>query len=106
MAVFEWMFAIGALFLIGSTLVRSTRNSQQQERLQNAFYELLESGDGCITLLQLAVTARVDGELARQFLDQQAKVFNAEIEVDKDAETFYRFPKLWRNEVIRNRNEW
>ncbi|MGB7442947.1 MAG: hypothetical protein WA919_17930 [Coleofasciculaceae cyanobacterium] len=68
----------------------------QQQQLDDAFYQLLESEDSCISLIQLSAAARVDPQLARQYLERQMKLFNAIPEVDADGDTFYRFPKLHR----------
>ncbi len=106
MAAFEWIFITGVCVLLGSVLVSSFRRNQQQERLKYAFYELLEAENGCISLIQLAAEAGVDGLVAKQFLDEQVKLFGAELDVDKDGDTFYRFPKLRRVEGVRKRDEW
>ena len=106
MAAFEWLFISGVCVLLGSVLIGSFRTNQQQERLKDAFYELLEAENGCLSLIQLAVEAGVDGQTAKQFLDEQVRLFGAEIEVDKDGDTFYRFPKLRRVEGVRRRDDW
>jgi len=94
MPVLEWMLMAGVFLLIGSALINTFRANQQQQRLERAFYRLLESENGIISLIQLAVTAKVDAELAKHYLNVQVKAFNAELEIDADGDTFYRFPKL------------
>jgi competence protein ComGC len=94
MAIVEFVFVIsvGVLLVLGA--LNSARSSQQQKQLEEAFYRLLEAQNGQISLIQLAAGARVDAEVAKQYLERQAKAFAATLEVDADGDTFYRFPKL------------
>jgi hypothetical protein len=78
-----------------------TQNPQQQletafkrQQLDDAFYQLLEEQNSCISLIQLTATARVDVQQTRQYLERQVQMFAAVPEVDADGDTFYRFPKL------------
>lgn len=94
MAIFEVIVIIvlGALaFLLFSGAVQ---HRQQQIQMENAFYQLLENQDSCISLIQLAAVARVDVQRAKQYLELQVKMLEAVPEVDADGDTFYRFPKL------------
>lgn len=94
MPILEFVLAIGIGLL--SFLFLSNNISQKKilQRLDEAFYQLLESENGYITLIQLATTARVDAEVTRAYLEHQAKAFAATLEVDADGDYFYRFPKL------------
>lgn len=94
MPFLEFIFVAGVCVLVGSTLIKTLSSSQQKQRLERAFYYLLEADNGCISLIQLAVEAKVDAETTKQFLDAQIRLFGAEPEVDDDGDTFYRFPKL------------
>ena len=92
------------LVILGVVLLRAgPLNRQQQlnnafnrQQLDDAFYQLLEEQNSCISLIQLTAKARVDGEQARKYLEHQVKMFGAVPEVDADGDTFYRFPKLYR----------
>lgn len=92
------------LALLGVVLLRGgTQNQQQQleaafsrQQLEDAFYQLLEEQNSCISLIQLTAVARVDVQQARQYLERQVQLFAAVPEVDTDGDTFYRFPKLHR----------
>lgn len=94
MPILEFLvaFGIGVLSFIFLSNTISQKNIMQ--RLDEAFYQLLESENGHITLIQLATTARVDAEVTRAYLEHQAKAFDATLEVDADGDSFYRFPKL------------
>ncbi|HEY9884125.1 MAG TPA: hypothetical protein V6C98_11005 [Thermosynechococcaceae cyanobacterium] len=96
MAIFEWIFLTGFGVLAGVSLTNIIQNRQQQSRLEQAFYQLLEVENGNVSLIQLAAAARVNAELAKSYLDTQVKFFGAVPEVDDDGDEFYRFPKLRR----------
>ena len=97
MAVLEWSLLVGVAGLIGFSLINLARNLQQERRLRDAFYYLLETHGGAITLIQLATTARVDAEPAKLYLEAQAKAFSVLPDVDGEGNTFYRFPKVQRS---------
>lgn len=96
MAVVEFAFVIslGVLLVLGA--INSVKSNQRQQQLEMAFYQLIENQNGQISLIQLAASARVDADIARQYLERQAKVFGATLEVDADGDSFYRFPKIRR----------
>ncbi|MBW4581490.1 MAG: hypothetical protein KME42_18120 [Tildeniella nuda ZEHNDER 1965/U140] len=96
MAIFEWIFLVGFGVLAGVSVTNVIQNRQQQSRLEQAFYQLLEVENGNVSLIQLAASARVNAELAKSYLDTQVKFFGAVPEVDDDGDEFYRFPKLRR----------
>ncbi|QZZ20802.1 hypothetical protein J5X98_26945 [Leptothermofonsia sichuanensis E412] len=107
MVILEWVVIAGVCVLVSSVLVRSLNSTQQKQRLERAFYYLLETEDSCVSLIRLAIEAKVDAEVTKQFLDTQVKYFGAELEVDADGDTFYRFPKLRRSPQLEpKRDEW
>ncbi len=73
---------------------RMLREQNQQKQLDQAFYQILQSQESTISLIELGASARVDAELAKEYLDRQVRVLDAVPEVDDDGDTFYRFPKL------------
>ncbi|MBW4523008.1 MAG: hypothetical protein KME16_25505 [Scytolyngbya sp. HA4215-MV1] len=103
MVVLEWLVLLGLGGLVFWSIVNLIRTNQQQQRLENAFYRILETQNSCISLIQLAATARVDAPIARQYLDTQAQAFGALPEADAEGNAFYRFPKLQRFESTRGR---
>jgi hypothetical protein len=94
MAIVEFLLITGGMgwlvFLIGKMI----NDRKQKERLDGAFYQLVESQNSEISLIQLAAAARVDAKVAQNYLERQVQIFSAMLEVDEDGETFYRFPKL------------
>jgi hypothetical protein len=83
---------IGAIGLV--VVTRWMTDQQQKQRLEAAFYQLIQSKGGSMSLIQLATVARVDAALAKEYFDRQVKVLNAVPEVDEDGDMTYRFPKL------------
>ncbi len=71
--------------------IQRDRRDQEQVKLQTAFFKILEETDGQITPLALSMTTGLSGEKTREFLDQKAKEFQANFEVDAQGDLFYRF---------------
>ena len=94
MPIIELMFVLSLGGMAGLLILRATEAKQKQQQLENAFYKLLKEQNSCISLIQLAVAAQIDPQVAKQYLEQQIKTFGAVPEVDADGDMFYRFPKL------------
>lgn len=90
------LLAIGAGLLVGAVILNWLQQQQQRQRVEAAFYQLLERQNGCLSLIQLVAAARMDARLVKPYLEQQAQLLGAALEVDADGDTFYRFPKLKR----------
>ncbi len=75
-------------------IVNNLNESKQKRQLDEAFYQLLENQNSQMSLIQLAASARVEAEVAQEYLNRQVKVFSAILEVDDEGDTFYRFPRL------------
>lgn len=94
MAILEFLLAIGFSGFVGLFIVNNLNESKQKRQLDEAFYQLLETHNSQISLIQLAASARVEAEIAQQYLDRQVKIFSAILDVDDEGDTFYRFPRL------------
>ncbi len=94
MALLELLIVSGLSVLFSLFVLNGFRNWRDQRQLENAFYQLLKAQNGCISLIELAATARVDAQLVKQYLEEQVQNFEAVPEVDEDGDMFYRFPKL------------
>ena len=101
--------AIGGLILgvpsvlLGGWLALGAYRQGQQEkaiaqqagdRLQSTFFELLQAGNGYITILQFALEAQLTATAARQYLDERAKEFDATFDVSHEGAISYYFPGL------------
>ncbi|MFB2919187.1 MULTISPECIES: hypothetical protein [Aerosakkonema] len=94
MAIIELIFLLTLAGMPVLLILRTVATSHKQQQLQNAFYQLLKEQNSRISLIQLAATAKVEPQLAQQYLEQQINTFGAVPEVDADGDIFYRFPKL------------
>ena len=78
----------------GMWLVRGLRQQHQQKinnRLNSAFYRLIEQENGRISLLSFAKEAQITGKEAQKFLDIKAKEFNATFDVNPAGGIYYHF---------------
>ncbi|MFS8120076.1 MAG: hypothetical protein ACMG55_16545 [Microcoleus sp.] len=94
MAILEFLLVIGMSGVVGLFITNNLNENKQKKRLDEAFYQLLENQNSQISLIQLAASARVEAEVAQQYLDRQVKIFSAILDVDDEGDTFYRFPRL------------
>ena len=94
MAIVELFLLAGLGGLTGWLLYTTNQQRQQERQMENAFYQLLEAQGSRISLLQLVAKAKVNPQIAKDYLEQQAKLLDAVPEVDADGNTFYRFPQL------------
>ena len=94
MAILQFVFIIGLGSLLGLLVLNSVNEKKQKRQLDEAFYLLLEKQNSQVSLIQLAAKARVEAQVAEQYLKRQVQVFSAVLEVDDEGDTFYRFPKL------------
>ena len=63
-----------------------------QERAKlSQFYQILETNNGKISLLNFAMQSQLPAAEAREFLDQKAQEFNANFEVSDEGSISYHF---------------
>ncbi|MGL5061246.1 MAG: hypothetical protein ACRC62_14835 [Microcoleus sp.] len=94
MAILQFLLVISLGGFIGLAVAKNLQESKQKRQLDEAFYHLLETQNSQVSLIQLAASARVEAQVAQQYLDRQVKIFSAILEVDEEGDTFYRFPRL------------
>ncbi len=70
------------------------RESQVKEsdRLRSTFFQVAKENDGCVGVMQFSMAANLSGDKAKEFLDERAKEFSANFDVDEQGGIFYRFP--------------
>jgi hypothetical protein len=100
MVLVDGLLMMAAAGLITLAIVSGVRRNEQERRLRDAFYALLETQDSCLSLIQLAATARTDAARTKEFLETQAEVFSATLEIDADSNLFYRFPKVQQQAAL------
>ncbi|GCL36167.1 hypothetical protein SR1949_12690 [Sphaerospermopsis reniformis] len=64
---------------------------QNHERLQSQFYQILQANNGKITLLSFAMQSQLPAAEAKEYLDQKAKEFNANFQVNEEGGVSYHF---------------
>jgi ribosomal protein L7/L12 len=64
---------------------------QSQSQLQAIFFRVLKAGNGRITPLGLAMEAGISGEAAKAYLDERAREFVANFDVDAEGNVYYCF---------------
>ena len=63
----------------------------ESDRIQSTFYRLLEANNGKITVLRFAMETQLPAAAARQYLDENARCFNAEFEPLENGDIVYQF---------------
>lgn len=64
---------------------------QERDRLRAVFFKLLQENNGHITTLQFAMEAGLEGELAKAYLDDRAREFNAAYDISEAGNISYHF---------------
>jgi predicted transcriptional regulator len=90
MGLIQLLVLLGA----GATSTIFLFSANRRKRLEAAFYQLLRTQDSCVSLIQLVTIAQVNSQVAKTYLEEQAKLLNGIPEVDEEGDVFYRFPKL------------
>ncbi|MBP0001069.1 MAG: hypothetical protein J7641_19080 [Cyanobacteria bacterium SID2] len=72
--------------------VYQQEHNTDRDRLRSTFFQLVEEGNGTISVMKLAMTAQISAEEARTYLNERAKEFNADFEVNDRGDITYRFP--------------
>lgn len=65
---------------------------QTKDEIQETFYRVLRANNGNITVMRLAMDAGLSGKEAQAYLDEKAKEFNANYDVNEKGDIVYRFP--------------
>ncbi len=80
---------------VGGWLIWSLHRQNYKEvkqRIDSRFYELLKLGHGNITVMEFALEAQLTKSVAKQYLDEKARDFDATFTVSEDGEVYYCFP--------------
>ena len=71
--------------------LRQDKQQQERDRLNAAFSKLLTQSDGRITTLAFSMETGLPGNMAKVYLDERAKEFDANFDVDDEGNVNYRF---------------
>ena len=88
----RWLLAIGLLFTIGG-LWKYFQAKQQEhlEELNEVFYQILQEHQGRVTTLDFAIAANITGLEAKEYLQERAREFGADFEVNTSGGIVYCF---------------
>ncbi len=72
---------------------RIYRQEQKEvfEHLQSTFYRLIQNENGRISVLKLAMAAKLPIAVAQDYLDHKARECDATFEVTEEGKIFYKF---------------
>lgn len=88
-------FMLGLPALAGSGwLMRNLQQQQQRQerdRLQGIFFQMLQQGQGYISILPFALQTQLDATEAKAYLDDRAREFQADFQVSDSGKVFYYF---------------
>jgi hypothetical protein len=99
-AVNGLIFGLPSLALGGWLALGMRRQGKKEEsaiakqidlHLQSMFYRMIAENQGRITVLGFAMQSQLPAATAREFLDDQAKQFNANFKVSEDGAVSYHF---------------
>ncbi len=94
------IFGLPSLALGGWLALGMRRRGKKEENaiaqqidlhLQSMFYRMIAENQGRITVLGFAMQSQLPAATAREFLDDQAKQFNANFKVSEDGAVSYHF---------------
>ena len=71
--------------------LRRRYQKELSDRLDSVFYEILQANYGKITVLQLAMAAKLSGKQAKEYLNQKSQEFNASFEPSEQGDIIYLF---------------
>ncbi len=94
------IFGVPTLILGGWLSLGLYRQSQQDkkainqhmnEHLQSLFYQMLQENQGRMTVVSFAIKSQLPAAVAREYLDEKAKEFNANFKVSEEGAISYHF---------------
>jgi len=71
--------------------LRRRDEKELSDRLDSIFYQILQANHGKITVLQLAMEAKLSGKQAEEYLNQKSQEFNAFFESSNQGDITYLF---------------
>ncbi|NEQ33633.1 MAG: hypothetical protein F6K04_21995 [Leptolyngbya sp. SIO4C5] len=67
------------------------KKRQERDRLQGIFFKLVKAGKGKVAPLRFAMEANLSGEMAKAYLDERARIYDADFQVDEQGGVSYYF---------------
>ena len=82
-------FTVGGGYLVWG--LRRKYERELSDRLNSSFYEILQANNGKISVLQLAMSAKLPGKQAQAYLNAKSQEFNACFECSEQGDIIYLF---------------
>jgi hypothetical protein len=82
---------LGVIPMAGGGVLLSRLRPSQNVYLRSIFFQMLESGQREMTVLQFAMQARIDGVEAKAYLDDRAREYEATFNVGPEGQVLYCF---------------
>jgi hypothetical protein len=82
---------LGVIPMVGGGVLLARLRPSQNIYLRSIFFQMLESGQSEMTVLQFAMQARIDGEEAKAYLDDRAREYEATFNVGPEGQVLYCF---------------
>jgi hypothetical protein len=80
--------------ILGTALWWKTQQRKRvrtSQRLKKCIFQPLQQTQGQISVLEFAMAAKLDGDAAKRYLDNRAREFNADFDVDAQGSWLYCF---------------
>ncbi|MEA5579998.1 hypothetical protein VB620_01425 [Nodularia harveyana UHCC-0300] len=71
--------------------LRRRYQRELKERIDSVFYQILAANQGKVTVLQLAMSAKLPGTEAKEYLNDKSQEFNASFECSDEGDITYLF---------------
>ncbi|GAX36593.1 hypothetical protein [Nodularia sp. NIES-3585] len=71
--------------------LRRRHQKELSDRLDGIFYQIIQANHGKITVLQLAMAAKLPGKEAKKYLNEKSQEFNASFEPSEQGDISYLF---------------
>ncbi|MBE9199557.1 MULTISPECIES: hypothetical protein [unclassified Nodularia (in: cyanobacteria)] len=71
--------------------LRRRNQKELSDRLDTIFYQIIQANHGKITVLQMAMEAKLPGKQAKEYLNEKSQEFNASFEPTDQGDITYLF---------------
>ncbi len=71
---------------------RQQTSKQERDRLLSVFYQLVQTNQGTMSVMDFALAAELSGDRAKAYLDAKAREFDANFQTTDSGALYYCFP--------------
>ena len=84
-------FLLTAVGVIGVYLIRKKKSESDNDRLNTLLYQLIKKRNGKITVLEFAIHANIEPNMAREFIESKAIQLGSVPDIDENGTITYIF---------------